>query len=1063
MKLTVFIVLVLTSQAVFAAESLLNVTTYDYGASINDVCVSGDKLLCATDAGLMTWDRRSMSYEWNSIIYERDGYWEPPRPLLETSLVEANSQGWVMVRERSSKVTAFSDGTDWVFPENAIFKKSQLCLFTDSKDRFWGGTIGYGMFMWDGAVPTIYKTNNGLNNARAFAIDDNAVVWIGTNQGLYSIDGDTEVHYTEYSGFLDNNVTCVLADNGIIWAGTRKGLMHFDGSVWTAYTTSDGLINNNITDIALDHSGNVWVATISGVSRFDGVNFSSYTGKNELMDDKVTSIAVDNENRVWFCTSNDDKGITVYENGTWLWYTRFDKKLPVHEINMVANDRDGNIWIAWDEGCAKRDGEQWEMFSTADGLAGEDVKILYPGDNGSMWAVFRNSTTVGISRYSDGVWQTFTSDDELPENKPLSLHETADGTVWLCYSDGLMKMKNGAIEEYNGKSSLLSDTINDIKEAPDGAMWLATSHGLSRFDGSFWRTYTSSDGLLSNFINSVEIGPDGTVWCLVGFDYLMHFDGERFTHIQTPDGRWSGIFSGIKVDNDGVLWAIKDHQTVISSIVKSDIDSTSVSFSDDDVGLYSYDGALWRYHAFPDDDLWSGVDPITITVDDENILWCGTDAGLARYDGSTWSLHTVDGPVNSQVNHMAVDMENVKWFATNKGISSLDTGTWRHYQLEAQNTNVSVMISFDRILVDPKSNKKWFIAAPPYSELISYDGHEFKHHTKMFSDVNAQIDKEGVLWRIHARGIASYNGVKITEYTKDDGLYPDRYKQLYVEGKHRKWFISNSGLTSFDGETFKNHYTEDIDFRWGLIRLQEDSKGTLWILYNSDDILSYDGEIWNNFPDERHLNWGFTLSMEVLEDDTVRVINRFGVLEFDGTVWDLKSNTYQLNTYNGIWHTDILDRQWRFSSDQIRVYDHGEWYSTNNTYLVSNQFDCFSDMDGSVWILDVNKMVKLTPVWQNESLAKINGLSLKGAYPNPFNAGTAIEFELSEFGRVDLDIYNMLGQKVRSIHSLPQPVGKSAILWDGTDNSGVRVSSGSYFYRINAGAKRATGRMMFVK
>lgn len=69
-------------------------------------------------------------------------------------------------------------------------------------------------------------------------------------------------------------------------------------------------------------------------------------------------------------------------------------------------------------------------------------------------------------------------------------------------------------------------------------------------------------------------------------------------------------------------------------------------------------------------------------------------------------------------------------------------------------------------------------------------------------------------------------------------------------------------------------------------------------------------------------------------------------------------------------------------------------------------------------------------------------------HPNPFNPETGIPYDLAEGGDVVLKIYNLLGQEVRTLVSEPQAPGRYTEPWNGTDDRGVPVSSGVYFYQI---------------
>lgn len=76
------------------------------------------------------------------------------------------------------------------------------------------------------------------------------------------------------------------------------------------------------------------------------------------------------------------------------------------------------------------------------------------------------------------------------------------------------------------------------------------------------------------------------------------------------------------------------------------------------------------------------------------------------------------------------------------------------------------------------------------------------------------------------------------------------------------------------------------------------------------------------------------------------------------------------------------------------------------------------------------------------------GNSLRQAYPNPFGSETQIPFSLSKTGNAELKIYDIRGRLVRSLSVQGSPAGPSEILWDGLDQSGMRLGSGAYFYEL---------------
>ena len=89
--------------------------------------------------------------------------------------------------------------------------------------------------------------------------------------------------------------------------------------------------------------------------------------------------------------------------------------------------------------------------------------------------------------------------------------------------------------------------------------------------------------------------------------------------------------------------------------------------------------------------------------------------------------------------------------------------------------------------------------------------------------------------------------------------------------------------------------------------------------------------------------------------------------------------------------------------------------------------------------------------------------ALEGNYPNPFNPETTIAFSTKESGRVSLDIYNIKGQKVRTLLNDHRDAGSHKVVWDGKDDNGKSVASGVFFYRMKSGKYSSTKKMILMK
>ena len=90
--------------------------------------------------------------------------------------------------------------------------------------------------------------------------------------------------------------------------------------------------------------------------------------------------------------------------------------------------------------------------------------------------------------------------------------------------------------------------------------------------------------------------------------------------------------------------------------------------------------------------------------------------------------------------------------------------------------------------------------------------------------------------------------------------------------------------------------------------------------------------------------------------------------------------------------------------------------------------------------------------------------ALANNYPNPFNPATTIKYALPQAADVELTIYNVLGQPIRTLVAEHQSAGRYAVEWDAANDSGHSLAAGMYFYRLEAGGEfRETKKMLLLK
>jgi parallel beta-helix repeat protein len=194
--------------------------------------------------------------------------------------------------------------------------------------------------------------------------------------------------------------------------------------------------------------------------------------------------------------------------------------------------------------------------------------------------------------------------------------------------------------------------------------------------------------------------------------------------------------------------------------------------------------------------------------------------------------------------------------------------------------------------------------------------------------------------------------------------------------------------------------------------------------------------------------------------------NRYGLYSYNGT------GIYRLNYFDNdsvnVWvrpigiygRLPVVSDYNTFQQAKVLVKNYS--YSTLNATR-----NYWPDQQGSILgPVDTSYSLAFDPCSQS----KIAGLdqipavyALHQNYPNPFNPTTVMEYDLPRDSQVKITIYNILGQKVKVLVDEYQAAGYRAVQWDGCNDYGLEVSTGVYFYLMEAGKYRSAKKMLMLK
>ncbi|MHB9030269.1 MAG: ligand-binding sensor domain-containing protein [Candidatus Latescibacterota bacterium] len=980
------------------------------GNDIVDVTFQGEYVWCSTVYSMVRWDRRDESY----VQYTARDYGQNRWP----GAVTADSRGTFWAGSgRGTGVMRF-DGYSWTEPDVKDLPDgvtSLRPLHTDRAGNAWFSAPGVGAARFDGESWRVYAPKDTLKYVNEIIADREGALWFAAEEGAWRLMDGHWRRYAAGDGLAGDRITSALADSsGILWFGTDKGLSRFDGSSWKTYTTADGLPDNRVNALAIDLGGNLWLGTGNGVVRMNGDGMEVFRYPESLLSQWVSDLAVDHGGKIWCCHGNPSKGVSVYENGTFRRVTPADG-FPDAYARSVACDRTGILWFALDTGAASFNGVSWRVYTDLDGLVKGNIRQIFVDSGNRKW--FSYISGRGLTCFDGETWRTWTVADGLASNTIRAVGQGGDGLIYAGTTGCVCRFAGERWEKLSNRERLLSQDIHRMAEERDGALWFATGCGISRFDGGFWRTWTVADGLPGDWVQAVSIAPDGRVW-FIAEEQLCNLSGDSLTVHPAPRDAATGKplpLGPLAIDTEGTVWACAGGRTGMWT------------------NIWYYPAGIWRYRKsawehfplpFPEDPSLSFARRHYVSgiyADERGDIWIPFRSGLLRVHKGQCTILEANTPGTLWCYDIAVDQDNTIWLAN----AELAVHTWPASYKNGRWVNLNGiaehMLDARRIKVDSR-NRKWFLTG---EGIVRYDGATWETMTGLIhgNPGTLIIAPDDALWfGSPNEGLWRWDGAEWTNFTTADGLPSNDITPRAFSPDGTLWCSMGDDIAWFDGRVWRTHH---LEVQWESLTV--DRNGAAWVA-TVDGILRYDGTEWVNIGrgTEYELTWIRQVAIDM--NGILWAATWDGILRYDGQQWKRYTFADGLpdDKINRI-AVDHLNRKWISTQRGICMLDDSEPSATPDSAPLE--------------------------------------FALHGNHPNPFNPSTTISFTLSEPGRVDLAVYSVSGQRVRTLLSdrAYRPNGTYRIVWDGKDERGYAVSSGVYFTRLITNGRAKTLKMLLVR
>jgi signal transduction histidine kinase/ligand-binding sensor domain-containing protein len=380
---------------------------------------------------------------------------------------------------------------------------------------------------------------------------------------------------------------------GNYWFGSwRNGLYRARRQDVTAYTKAQGLMVREVYPVLEDHAGTIWIGSIEdGLFRFQNGVFSQHPD-SAFVSLYITSLFEDRAGQVWV------NGQQRFVDGRMV-HGDTNEVLPPEMGNCwtMYEDQEGALWFGTDLGVMRYKDGQRTRFTTKDGLAGNNTKVIIGDNAGSIWL----GSYGGLTHFREGRFTAWTEADGLPGNNVRALKHDSDGTLWIgTYDSGLGRFKDGRFTRYAMKEGLFDNGVFQILEDDFGWVWMSCNRGIYRvrkqelndFAEGEIRTVTSVAFGKSDGMENVECNGgrwpagikarDGKLWFPTMGGVVMIDPATITTNANPPPI----VLEDLKIDNRSVpleTWeaAIRDPQSAIRIMPEQEsfeIEYTALSF-----------------------------------------------------------------------------------------------------------------------------------------------------------------------------------------------------------------------------------------------------------------------------------------------------------------------------------------------------------------------------------------------------------------------------------------------------------------------------------------------------